>query len=169
MSARQLIIMRHAKAGPYDADDHGRELTDKGVLDASEAGEWLADRLLVPSHALVSSAARAVSTWHAVAAASGSDAPVVVMEELYNANPVAVIGILKDLPEDAGRVIFVGHNPNAEHLANLLDDGEGVPDAIDRLHEGYPTSALTVFDVPLAWAGIRRNSCKVIDFHVGRG
>lgn len=166
---RQLIVMRHAKAGPYSTEDHERELTPRGVGDAGEAGAYLASASLVPDYALVSSAVRAVASWEAVAEASGAKAEVHLRDALYEADPMIVIEMLRELPEEVERAIFVGHNPNAQHLANLLNDGKGEPEALDQLREGLPTAALIVFDVPVPWAEIRRRSCRVVDFHVGRG
>jgi phosphohistidine phosphatase len=169
MTSRQLIVMRHAKAGPYTATDHERSLTARGKRDAREAGAYLAKVPYVPDHAVISSAVRAVETWEAVAAASGSAAETDLSDALYNASPLAVFEVLRAVPEDAARVIFVGHNPTAEHVANLLDDGEGEPEALRQMQEGYPTSALSVFDVTVPWAELERATCRVVDFHVGRG
>lgn len=169
MTSRQLIVMRHAKAGPYTATDHERELTARGVRDATEAGAWLASRALLPDYAVASSATRAAQTWEAVVTASGSDVKADLTDALYNANPLEVIEVLHAVPGGVERLIFVGHNPTSEHLANLLDDGEGEPEAVSLMREGYPTAALTVFDVPTPWADLERDSCRVVDFHVGRG
>ena len=169
MTSRQLIVMRHAKAGPYTATDHERELTARGMRDATEAGTWLAIKALLPDHAIASSATRAARTWAAVASAAGSDVKADLTDALYNASPLEVIEVLRGVPEGVERLIFVGHNPTSEHLANLLDDGDGEPEAVHRMREGYPTAALTVFDVPTPWADLERDSCRVVDFHVGRG
>lgn len=167
--SRQLIVMRHAKAGAHTATDHERSLTARGVRDSKEAGSWLAATSYLPDHAIVSSAARAAETWQNVAAASGASADAVFSDSLYSALPGAVVEALTSVPADALRVIYVGHNPEAEAVARLLDDGEGEAAATARLHEGYPTSALTVFEVEVPWAEIGEGSGRVIDFHVGRG
>lgn len=168
MTRRQLIVMRHAKAGPYTPTDHERELTPRGLSDAGAAGAYLASMSAVPDFALVSSAARAVATWEAVAAASGSPAVASLRDALYNASPRAVIEELRSIPEDARRAIFVGHNPTAETVVGQLDDGEGEPEAVSQLRQGYPTAALTIFDVEVPWAELTAHLCRVVDFHVGR-
>ena len=169
MTSRQLIVMRHAKAGPYTATDHERELTTRGMRDATEAGTWLEIKALLPDHAVASSATRTAQTWEAVATAAGSDVKADLLDALYDASPLDVIEVLQGVPEGVERLIFVGHNPTTEHLANLLDDGDGEPEAVRRMREGYPTAALTVFDVPVLWADFDRDSCRVVDFHIGRG
>jgi hypothetical protein len=54
-------------------------------------------------------------------------------------------------------------------LAQLLDDGDGDPEAVDRLMLGYPTSAVTVFDVPVAWTRLGPGAATLTAFEVGRG
>lgn len=169
MTSRQLIVMRHAKAGPYTDADHERELTPRGVRDATAAGSYLATVAMPPDYALVSTATRAVQTWEAVAKASGSQAEMNLSDALYNASPQDVIEALQAAPDSAKRVIYVGHNPTAEQVANLLADGEGAVEAIDRMQKGFPTAALTVFDVEVPWTDLAPDSCRVLDFHVGRG
>jgi len=169
MTSRQLIVLRHAKAGPHTATDHERELTSRGERDAGEAGAYLARMSIVPDFALVSSAARAVATWEAVAVASGSSAEANLRDSLYDASPRTVIEELQGVPNGAERVIFVGHNPTAEAVVDQLNDGEGDPEVLSRLQQGYPTAALTVFDVAAPWADLAPHTCRVVDFHVGRG
>ena len=40
--------------------------------------------------------------------------------------------------EAVGTLVVVGHNPTVGMLAQLLDDGEGPPDAVDRLMQRLP-------------------------------
>jgi phosphohistidine phosphatase len=53
-------------------------------------------------------------------------------------------------------------------LAQLLDDGEGPQDAVDRLMQGYPTSATAVFEIPSAWAQVGMGRARLKLFNVGR-
>jgi phosphohistidine phosphatase len=168
-SGRRLVVVRHAKAEGYAADDHARQLTDRGRRDAVEAGRWLAAEGIVPDHAFVSSAARAMATWQALADQLGAETEVVVDDALYSAGPEEVLEALRSAPEDAGVVCFVGHNPTAAYLAHLLDDGDPDPAAFRELSEGYPTAALTVLDVPVAWADLRPACAHIAAFHVGDG
>src|SRR5260370_33551427 len=64
---RQLIIMRHAKAGELPGGpDIERALRPRGRRNAESAGAWLARRELVPDLVLCSEAKRARQTWHYV-------------------------------------------------------------------------------------------------------
>src|SRR4051812_25496488 len=66
LAVRTLVLMRHAKAVQSGPSDLERQLTDRGVVDATEAGQWLAGRGIEPHQALVSSAVRTQQTWEAV-------------------------------------------------------------------------------------------------------
>src|SRR3954467_15314825 len=44
LEVKTLVVMRHAKAEQSGPSDHERQLTDRGVTDATEAGRWLAAR-----------------------------------------------------------------------------------------------------------------------------
>ena len=161
--------MRHAKAETYAASDHARELTARGRADACDAGAYLAAERVVPDYAIVSTAVRTRSTWTEVAIACGSAAEAVYDEALYNGDVNRVLEALHVVPEEARTVMVVGHNPTAEYLAHVLDDGNGEATAVTQMLAGYPTSALTVLDVDVPWAQIAEGVGRVRHFHIGRG
>ena len=53
----------------------------------------------------------------------------------------------------------------AAYLGHYLDDGEGDQDAISGMLRGFPTSALVVFNVHVAWSEIGPESGRVVAFH----
>ncbi|QLQ10661.1 MAG: histidine phosphatase family protein [Nocardioidaceae bacterium] len=166
---RRLIVMRHAKAEPHHRSDHSRELTARGVADASEAGRFLRVHDLVPDHALVSTAARTRGTWKAVAAGSGSAATAEFLDGLYDAGADDALDTLRAASDDVRVLIVIGHNPTMAYLAHELSDGAGEPAAVAALAQGYPTSALTVFDLKSGWEDLARGHGTISRFHVGRG
>ncbi|WP_240617423.1 SixA phosphatase family protein [Nocardioides speluncae] len=168
-SPRTLVVMRHAKAEPFADTDHARVLSARGRADATAAGEWLADHDVVPDLALVSDAARTRQTWEAVSAAAGWLTEATYDQALYDAGPESTLDIIRLAPASAESVIFIGHNPTAAYLAQLLDDGEGSAAAIASISEGYPTSALTVFEYDGEWAALEHGTARVTGFYVGRG
>lgn len=161
--------MRHAKAEPYGEDDSDRLLTSRGRSDAAAAGRYLASAGLVPEHALVSQAARTQATWEEVRAASGSTAQAEISDALYAATPEAVLELVRALPDDVSTVIYVGHNPTAAHVAHQLINGEGDPEVVKGLLEGFPPAALAVFEVSGDWADIAEGEARLTHFHVGHG
>jgi phosphohistidine phosphatase len=169
VTSRRLILMRHAKAEPFATTDQDRELTPRGRKDAYEAGTYLARTSTVPEHAVVSVAVRAQETWQGVAEGSGSSAVVHVDESVFaGSSPEVVMEVLRGLPEDADRVIFVGHNPAVAQVVHLLDDGNAEPEAMRGILSGYPVSALTVLQVQAPWSDLGPGSARILDFHIGK-
>lgn len=166
---RLLVVMRHAKAEAYAADDHARVLTERGRRDATEAGLWLASRGITPEHAFVSSSARTVGTWEAFEHGAQTRAEVDVDDSLYSAGPEAALEVLRATPPAARVVLFVGHNPTVAYVAHSLDDGDADPAAFREMSGGYPTAALTVLEVHASWRELDIGSARIADFHVGRG
>jgi phosphohistidine phosphatase len=169
---RTLVLMRHSKA-EQTADDGGgdssRRLSDRGRADAAAAGRFLAEVGLVPDLALISSSTRTRETWQEVREASGSEAVEEVTAALYGASVDRVIETIRLVDPEAEVVIVVGHNPEAEVLGAQLSDGAGSDDAELSLREGFPTSALAVYDVPVPWSEIDTGMLTVQRVHVARG
>lgn len=168
-SARELIVMRHAKAAAVAASDHDRELTERGRADAAAAGRWAAENGYLPDHVLVSSAARTCATWAAFRDGSGCTTEAVVDPGIYAAGTDAALEILRTAPADARRVMVIGHNPTVAYLVHLLDDGGAEQALFDRVTREYPTAALTVLRVEAPWADLEVGGARIADFHVGRG
>lgn len=169
VASRQLLVLRHAKAEPFAASDHDRVLTRRGRADAAAAGQWAADHGVLPDHVIVSSAARTQETWSCFAEAAGVAPEVVVDRSLYAAGTDAALEILTSVPAEARAVMLVGHNPTMAYLVHLLDDGGADPAVFADVSTGYPTSALTVLDVPGPWADLDVAGARIRMFHVGRG
>jgi phosphohistidine phosphatase len=165
---RTLVLMRHAKAEQYAEDDHARELTERGVREATEAGTWLAAQSLVPDVALVSSSARTVGTWEAVAAAAAYDLEPRTDDAWYAAGPDSALDLLREVGDDARTVLVIGHNPTIAFLAQTLDSGDGDPEASAGMHAGYPPAALTVLEVDGSWADLDLGGARVVAFRSGR-
>ncbi len=163
-----LVLLRHGKANASGPSDHARDLAVSGRRDAAAAGEWLARRGLIPDRALVSDALRTQETWSACAAAGRFVCPVDHSAALYAAEVEGALGLIRSTPADVGTLVVVGHNPTIALLAQLLDDGEGDPEAADGMAIGFPTAALAVLTVTGAWTGLDLGSARLRGFHVAR-
>jgi phosphohistidine phosphatase len=110
-----------------------------------------------------------METWTALASGAGWDIEPSLDEGLYSAGPDTALDLLRGVPADARVLVVVGHNPTMGHLAQLLDDGEGDPEASSAMATGFPTSAVAVFEYDGAWSGLDLTSARLVAFHVGRG
>ena len=161
--------MRHAKAEQSGPTDYERELSDRGVVDATEAGQWLANRGVEPDQALVSAAVRTEQTWEAVNEGGGWDLEATLDEALYEAGTASALDLVRETDDHVRTLVVVGHNPTMASLAALLDDGAGDDEAGNEMALGFPTSALVVFSYDGDWSDLDEASASVVAFHVGRG
>ena len=154
--------MRHGSAEPYAGTDQERRLTARGREEAAAAGRYLAEHGVVPDHAAVSSATRTQETWAIVREHSGSPVSADFAPALYNAEPEAVLEVLRLTPADAHTVLYLGHNPTAAYLCSALDGGGGDPEALAQLLTGFPPAALAVFEYDGEWAALDAGVARLV-------
>jgi phosphohistidine phosphatase len=144
MPRHTLVLLRHAKSDWSGGEpDHERPLAPRGRRQAAEAGRWLASHVDGIDLAVVSPAERARSTW-SLASAELADAPPLRLDErAYAASASTLLEVVRELTEDLGSVLLVGHNPGLEDLLESLT-GSWVP---------LRTSTLAVLTVSGPWAG----------------
>lgn len=159
MTARTLVILRHAKAAnPEHTPDIDRPLAERGRADAAAAGTWLTEQGYAPDVVLCSPARRTRETWHRVALAL-ADAPEVRYEEaLYGASALGLLELVTELPDDVGTAVLVGHNPGLSQLSVLLDK-----DA-----DGLSTAGIAVHRLDGAWTAFGPRSAPLITHHTAR-
>jgi len=164
---RILVIMRHAQAEQFAPTDLERALEKRGRKAAKAAGSWLAREEIEPDYALVSSAVRAVETWTAVSDSADWDLDPDIDPALYDASPDAALDVIRGVPEDTSVVMFIGHNPTAAYLAQLLDNGNGDADAVEEMAEGFPPAALAMLSFDGDWEDLEMGGARLVAFHVG--
>ncbi len=144
---KRLSLLRHAKSDRTDpaAADFDRGLNGRGRQAAPAMGRYLRRQKLVPDIVLCSAARRARETWELAAAALKAEIPVEYSERLYLATPAQTLRLLHQLPETAGSVLLIGHNPGFHALALQLV-GSGDAAARAQLQSKFPTAALAVID-----------------------
>ena len=153
MTTRQLVLIRHAKAGE-GAVDRDRPLADRGVAEAPAVGRWLAQRRIAPDRVVVSPARRARQTWELAAAEVGPTAAPVRDDRVYRNTVEDLLDVIRETPAEVTTLVVVGHNPGIQDLALALDDGRGDDAGRSDMTTKYPTSGVAVFDVSDPWAGV---------------
>ena len=145
---KRLILMRHAKTEPWGEgiDDHGRALTERGIVDAARMATELKAMGWSPDQILVSTARRARETCSEVAKVFEGER-VRPMESLYLSG---VRGLLDAVSENDGAetLMLIGHNPGLHDFALSLYRESGSLDhqASLRLVEKFPTSCVALFE-----------------------
>jgi len=172
MTARTLVLLRHAKAEtPGQLADFDRRLTERGETDAGAAGAWLADEQLLPDLVFCSPAARTRQTWQGVSTAlaqtrPGGGAPEVRYEKgLYLGGRTEVFDLLRLVPDTVGTVLVVGHNPTVSEVSILL-----VPDEqYDGREIELRTAGLAVHRAEGPWSATEPGSMPLVERHTARG
>ena len=172
MTARTLVLLRHAKAQtPDDGPDFDRRLTERGQNDADAAGSWLADERIQPDLVLCSPAARTRQTWQGVSIAfaqaqPGAGSPEVRYEQsLYAGGRTEIFDLLRNVPDSVRTVLVVGHNPIVSEVSILL-----VPDdQYDEQEVELKTAGLAVHRSDGSWSGTEPGSMRLAERHTARG
>jgi phosphohistidine phosphatase len=171
MTARTLVLLRHAKAEtPGEQPDFERRLTKKGEADADAAGSWLADEGLRPDLVICSPATRTRQTWHGIDVAlaqadpEGAAPEVHYERDLYDGGRTEVIDLLRAVPDGMATVLVVGHNPVVSDVSILLrqDDEDGAS-------EGLKTCGMAVHRADGPWSETEPGSMELIAQHTARG
>jgi phosphohistidine phosphatase len=168
---RHVVLLRHAKsAWPHGVPDHERPLAGKGRRNARATGVWFAAEGPRPQLVLCSDARRARHTWEIVSASlPGSPPPVRVVPELYGADPVGVVDLLRAVPEGIDTVVVVGHQPTLADTAQLLAGKGSDRAALRRVRTKFPTNGVAVLRFRGRWGDLAAGGAALEVFTVPRG
>lgn len=157
---RELLLLRHGKSDwSADVDDYHRPLKDRGKRGAQRIGVWLAQQKMVPDLIVTSPAERALVTAQKACKAMGNGAAGIQLDRrIYEAVVDDLLAVLGDCPQDAGRVMLVGHNPGLEHLLHWL--ASTTPETDDG--KLLPTATLARLQMPADW-GVLVAGCARLD------
>lgn len=164
---KTLLLLRHAKSAWSDARlaDHDRPLNRRG----ERAAKAMADHLVAtgrrPDLVLCSTALRTRQTLAAVVDRLGPPAPPILLDKgLYLAPQARLLAQLRAVADTVSSLLLVGHNDGIGDLAVALA-GSGPDEALERLHEKYPTGALAVLAVPGgSWRDLVPGTARLVEF-----
>ena len=169
--AKTILLLRHAKSSWSDPglQDFDRPLNQRGREAAPRMGRYMKEQGLVPDLVLCSAACRALQTWELVAEALDSNCQVKQLRGLYLASAKQLLDALRRAPDEAGCVLLIGHNPGMERLASSLSGPGSNPEALARLGEKFPTSALAEFQFDVAkWIDLSERNGSLTRFVMPR-
>ena len=164
---KAILLLRHAKSAWDDSrlDDHDRPLSRRGEKAAKAVAEHIASTGPRPDLILCSTATRARQTLGPLVHRLAAPAPPISLERgLYLAPAETLLERLRNLPDDVGSVLMIGHNDGLWHLAEVLA-GHGEPAMLDALRGKYPTAALANLRAPIeSWRDLALGSAELIEF-----
>ncbi|MGU3293389.1 SixA phosphatase family protein [Williamsia sp. M5A3_1d] len=158
---RTLILMRHGKSGyPEGVGDHERPLAERGIAQATLAGEWFSRDGLHVDAVVCSTATRTRQTLQC----TGVDAASVdFVDDVYGGMPEHVLAAIRDhVPADAETVLVVGHEPGMPATAVALDPSADI--------DGFPTSAYAVLRISAPWEriGLDADTATLVSMNIPR-
>jgi phosphohistidine phosphatase len=168
---RQLFVLRHAKSS-WDnpgLDDHDRPLAPRGQRAVKLLGEHLRTAGVEPEQVLCSSSRRPRETLEGV----DPTGERLVERELYTASCTEVIERLRQVPEENGTVMVIGHNPAMQMLVLRLiganGDGTGprsgpVDGEVAELKRKFPTGALATLEFDCDWSELAPGCARLSAF-----
>jgi phosphohistidine phosphatase len=126
---KRLFIVRHAKSswGGAGLSDFERPLNERGKRDAPEIAHRLLTRKVKLDTFISSPAKRAKTTCKAFCKVyKFPEEQIIVVDELYEANPEAFNNVIRNINENANNVAIFGHNPGITDFVNQLCEGNRI-------------------------------------------
>ena len=169
MTARQLVVVRHAKtADPGGSPDHERALTERGHADARAMGEWLKDHGVRVDLVLCSTAVRTRETWADIVESSGLGALVEHDQRIYNASVDDLLSVIGREGHSSRSIALVGHAPGIPALAATLTEGVAAEPNGPTLDDGFPTCTVAVLEVDVPWKKLAPGTARLTAVHTAR-
>lgn len=151
----RLMLFRHAHADrPHDVADHERPLSAKGHDQAQRMGSYMANQMLHPQLAMVSTSRRTQETWADAAGAGSLETRKVDEPRVYESAAGDLLEVVRAQDSGTNPIVLVGHNPGMERLAAWLV-GSGDSAALARLQREFAVGGLAVIDFDVkSWSEI---------------
>ncbi|HYO85091.1 MAG TPA: histidine phosphatase family protein [Dermatophilaceae bacterium] len=163
---RLLVLIRHAKAvGTSPTGDIGRSLSEKGRRSAERVGGWLLDQGVRPDVVILSPSARTLQTWDGIRAAGLSGGRVVTDDSVYEADPEDLLATIREVSDEVGVLVVLGHAPGIPDLAARLQDHTSLDDAQQVLLGRWPPAAVGVVSHRGSWAQFPLPDTSLALFH----
>ena len=121
---KNLLLMRHAKSSWKNVGlpDHQRPLNKRGERDAPRMGELLQNQGVSLSAILCSTAVRARATADGLLKKYTFEGEVQYFDDLYHADPEAIVSVINQLPDDVLTAMVIAHNPGLDEFLELMCD-----------------------------------------------
>lgn len=165
---RTIFLLRHGKSSWSDLAlaDFDRPLAPRGVSAAGRIGKYMRKKKIRPALVLCSPSLRTRQTLAAIEPSLGRRCSVELVPELYAASEEALLGRIRALPDTAGSVMIIGHNPGLQRLTRTLASrGRDLP----RLEEKFPTCALATLIVQREdWDALAAGDAELVDYVLPR-
>ncbi len=159
---KRLYILRHGKSSWEDPTlaDHERPLAKRGRRASKTIARHLRRESVTPELVLCSSAIRTLETLERIDPEL-EGAKVRIETRIYEASAGELLALMRELADDVGSAMLIGHNPGLEYLiADLARPGP----ELDRVREKFPTAALATLEFEGSWLELRAGGAELVAF-----
>ena len=165
---RRLLLLRHAKSSRSDPSltDADRPLNDRGVANARQMGQHIADNNLLPDMILCSSARRTRETLAGMLPFFNCEITIHLLDCIYEGDEKEYLDAIKVRGYNAKNLLIIGHCPTIQNVAlDMLDNSK--PDLREKIASHFPTSGLAVIAFKSGnWKGQKYNSGSASAFYL---
>jgi phosphohistidine phosphatase len=119
---KTLLTLRHAKSSWDNPEwsDFDRPLNARGLDAARFVGGLIFERSIQPQLIISSPAKRAKQTAVLVREISETAGELIYDERIYEASPLTLFNLVRELDDRFESIMLVGHNPGFEELVRIL-------------------------------------------------
>lgn len=160
---KKLTLIRHGKSDWSDItlDDHDRPLNKRGLRDVPFMADLMMKNNWSPDAFYSSTAQRTMSTTSLFIKAMNLEGSIAMETnaDIYLADPITLMSVIHDFPNNLNHVALVGHNPGLTELTNyFMENGY-----IDNL----PTCGLVEIIAPSIgkWKNMIPEKAEVKEIH----
>jgi len=155
---KDLYLIRHGEAEEPTAGlkDVERQLTSKGLQDASKVGMYLKRKEFHPDIILHSIAERTTETMNRINEQLGVKADhIESSEEVYEASARIMLRVISEIPAEMRSAIIICHNPSITYISEYITGSEvGYVEPAGIVHIQIPYSS---------WSEVSEKNCDLIE------
>lgn len=153
---KQLVFIRHAKSSWRDPalTDLMRPLKKRGINDAREMAERIAQHDIRVDRVLMSPARRTVETLELMTDKTGFGRDIAeIVPDLYTFSYEDILLYLKTVDDGCTKLAVVGHNPAITDVVNFL--------CLEEIRN-VPTCGVAVLDLDIdSWSQLRAGAAEL--------
>jgi phosphohistidine phosphatase len=167
---KRLTVLRHAKSSWAEAGraDFDRPLNKRGWEAARAIGAEMTRRRMHFDLVVASTAARVRETIDGLKEAFHFSCEIRFDQQIYEAGVHDLKALVHGLPDAAGSVLIVGHNPTLQLLLLDLTDRDEAGYR-DQVREKYPTGALAAVTLSAEhWAKVTNGGGQIVELILPR-
>jgi len=156
---KDLYLIRHGEAEEPNSNlkDVERQLTAKGLQDASKVGMYFKRKEIHPDLMIHSIAQRTTETMQRINEQVGmKESHIEACEDIYEASARILLKVISEIPAEMRSTIIICHNPAITYISEHITGAEvGNVEPAGMIHIQIPYSS---------WSEVSEKNCDLIEY-----